>query len=170
MQRKTIQKITLAMSLATLLTASNNCLSQTFRVNHGGKTGHAFTTHEGTISALHVGGLNFNYYYPALDIMIDTRSKSANGFKTSDKPASYFIDRRGIRHNLNAIGNHHGQTITSLRFFPGESGMPIFANDGSVCGVVLGNVLQHGRWSGRMSRITPLLASIKTDGTRDEEQ
>ena len=131
-----------------------------------GKSGHAFTTTVGTISALHVGGLQYDFYYPALDLMIDTRSKSDKGFVVSDSPPAYFIDRRGTRHSLDAIGEHHGQTIVSMRFFPGESGMPIFSNDGTVCCVVLGNAFTNGRWRGRVARIHPLTSSIDAKRAR----
>ena len=156
--------IKFATSLAILALSTftpTKSFGQTFRVTHQGKTGHAFTTDEGTISALHVGGINFDYYHPALDLMIDTRSKSEKGFKTSDLPPAYFIDRRGTRHTLLATGTNQLQTVVSMRFFPGESGMPIFASDSSVCCVVLGNAFIDGRWRGRVARIQPLLEGIQ---------
>lgn len=163
MKRKSTEIVlaTVIMSIAIVATAYTESFGQTFRIEHQGKTGHAFTTNEGTISALHVGGVNFDYYYPALDLMIDTRTKSDQGFKTSDLPPSYFIDRRGTRHSLAKTGSHHSQTVVSMRFFPGESGMPIFAADGSVCCVVLGNAFINARWRGRVARIHPLLEGIQ---------
>ena len=142
-----------------IITASAQ--SQTFQINHHGKTGHAFTTKAGTISALHVGGLSHDYYCSELDIAINTKNRSEGGFTTSDLPPAYFIDRRGTRHSLEATGETNHQTIVSLRFFFGESGMPIFAEDGTVCCVVLGNAFIRGRWRGRVARITPLTSFIK---------
>ena len=139
---------------------------QTFRINHNGKTGHAFTTEVGTITALHVGGIAFDHYYPALDIAIDTRSKSLGGYKISNSPPAYFIDRRGTRHTLKPTGNYHLQTMVSLRFFPGESGMPVFASDGTVCCVVLGNAFTNGRWRGRVAPIAPLTSRINMTPTQ----
>ena len=162
-------QITLAITTAIMIVASmttQTALSQTFRINHQGKTGHAFTTKLGTISALHVGGLKYDYYCSELDIAIETNSKSENGFTISDLPPAYFIDRRGTRHTLNAIDMTNNQTIVSLRFFFGESGMPIFAADGTVCCVVLGNAFIRGRWRGRVARITPLTSFIKKANSR----
>ena len=148
--------ITIAASLI-----SQSVSGQTFRINHQGKTGHGFTTNKGTVSAMHVGGLNYDYYCSELDIAINTRNKSDQGFTTSDLPPTYFVDRRGNRHKLSATGTTNHQTIVSMRFFFGESGMPIFAEDGSVCCVVLGNAFIRGRWRGRVARITPLTSFIK---------
>lgn len=152
-----------AIVLLSVIIIQARCNGQTFELQNGTKTGHAFTTKSGTISALHVGGLAFDYYYPGMDLMIDTRSKSDQGYSTSDRPPAYFIDRRGKRHKIEAIGKHHLHTVTSMRFFPGESGMPIFASDGSVCCVVLGNAFLNGRWKGRAARIEPLLESIRSN-------
>ena len=145
--------------LATIITG--RAQSQTFQINHLGKTGHAFTTNVGTFSALHVGGLSYDYYCSELDIAVDTKNISENGYTTSDLPPAYFIDRRGTRHILKATATTNHQTIVSMRFFFGESGMPIFAADGSVCCVVLGNAFIRGRWRGRVARITPLTSFIK---------
>ena len=131
--------------------------AQTFEINNHGKTGHGFTTTEGAITVLHVGGLQFDYTFPQMDIGISTAGKRDDGFKTSDLTPAYFIDRRGIRHTVVATGKKELQTIVSIRFFHGESGMPIFAKDGTVCGVVLGNVLIDRRWQGRISRVTPII-------------
>ena len=134
--------------------------SQTFEIAHKGKTGHAFKTHEGTVTALHVGGLAFDYIFPAMDIGIETKSRTDKGFRLSDKPPAYFIDRRGTRYSLNATGTYGLQTVVDMRFYPGESGMPVFAGDGSVCCIVLGNAFTGGRWRGRVARVTPLVDSI----------
>ena len=114
-------------------------------------------TESGTITAKHVGGIEFDYVSDDMDIVIDTSVKSETGFKTSDLPPDYFIDRRGRRHTLFLTGNLNNQTIVSMRFFAGESGMPVFAKDGSVCCIILGNVFIKGRWYGRVSRVTPII-------------
>lgn len=160
---------TLVMIATTMLASGTIQLqsanSQTFRINNHGKTGHGFTTDEGSITALHVGGLQFDYIFPQMDIGINTASKSDEGFKTSDLPPAYFIDRRGTRHSVNRIGETGLQTTLNIRFFPGESGMPVFARDGTVCGVVLGNVFIAKTWLGRMSRVKPIVeaANPKND-------
>ena len=156
--------IALAMEIVFLTyaaTVANNCKAQTFQIFHKGKTGHGFMTDEGTMTALHVGGLAFDYTYPAMDIGIETKSKTAKGFRLSDKPPAYFIDRRGTRHSLSMTGDHGLQTVVSMRFYPGESGMPVFSSDGSVCSVVLGNAFINRRWQGRVARVMPLVDSIK---------
>ena len=134
--------------------------AQTIRIETRRKTGHAFITTKGTFSAMHVGGMKYDYVYPAMDVALQTSSKSDKGFKTSDLAPAYFVDRRGVRHRLVAIGTFGLETVVSLRFFPGESGMPIFANDGTACCVVLGNAFTNGSWRGRVSRITPILDAI----------
>ena len=164
----TKKKFVASMILSTAsIFAMQSASGQTFRLNHQGKTGHAFTTNEGTISAMHVGGLDFDYYCSELDIAIDTKAKSKDGFTVSDSPPSYFIDRRGTRHMLSATGTSNHQTIVSLRFFFGESGMPVFAADGSVCCVVLGNAFIRGRWRGRVAPITPLTSFIEKATAKD---
>lgn len=152
----------LIAALASFSTITS-CQSQTFTINNQGTTGHGFKTTKGTITAMHVGGIPFNYTFPQMDIGIDTTSKNQSGFVVSDSPPCYFIDRRGTRHALAKVGNYGLQTTLSIRFFPGESGMPIFARDGSVCGVVLGNVFHERQWIGRMSRITPVIESSMKD-------
>lgn len=153
-----------ALLIACVLTICPFCLAnfsaastQTIAIETDQHSGHAVVTDSGTITAMHVGGIDHNYVAEAMDIVIDTRSKSESGFKTSDLPPNYFIDRRGKRHTLSVIGNLDSQTIVSMRFFPGESGMPIFASDGSVTCIVLGNVFIRGRWYGRVSRVTPIV-------------
>ena len=153
---RTLTTIAIAM-IAFVTTQLQSTKAQTFQINNHGKTGHGFTTTEGSITALHVGGLQFDHTFPQMDIGISTAGKRDDGFKTSDFPPAYFIDRRGIRHTLVPTGKKELQTIVSIRFFPGESGMPIFAKDGTVCGVVLGNVLIDRRWQGRISRVTPII-------------
>ena len=157
--------LTIATTLIAIATTNpEHAKSQTFRINHNGKTGHGFKTTVGTITALHVGGLQFDHTFPQMDIGISTAEKHDDGFKTSDLPPAYFIDRRGTRHTLVSTGKKELQTIVSIRFFHGESGMPIFAKDGTVCGVVLGNVLIGRRWQGRMSRVTPIIeAALDTN-------
>ena len=157
---KASTKTALVISLLTMI-ITEPAQSQTFRIEHNGKIGHAFKTNVGTISALHVGGLSHDYYCTELDIAINTKNRSEEGYTTSDLPPAYFIDRRGIRHSLKATSKTNHHTIVSMRFFFGESGMPIFAEDGSVCCVVLGNAFIRGRWRGRVARITPLTSYIK---------
>ena len=153
-----------ALLIACIVTVSTSCLanhsvasSQTMAIETDQHSGHAVVTESGTITAMHVGGIDHDYVAEDMDIVIDTRSKSGTGFKTSDLPPDYFIDRRGRRHTLSVIGNLDSQTIVSMMFFPGESGMPIFASDGSVTCIVLGNVFIRGRWYGRVARVTPIV-------------
>lgn len=157
---KTKLSTAVVMSLVTFI-MNAPAQSQTFRINNQGRIGYGFTTNVGTISALHVGGLGHDYYCSELDIAINTRNRSEGGYTTSDLPPSYFIDRRGTKHLLEATSESNHQTIVSMRFFFGESGMPIFAEDGSVCCVVLGNAFIRGRWRGRVARITPLTSFVK---------
>ena len=149
-------KSIMAVSIASVLLLAD-CDAQTFEINNNRTSGHGFRTTEGTITALHVGGIKFNRIFQQIDIGIDTGSKHASGFKTSDLPPSYFIDRRGRRHDLSKVGKFGLQTTVSLRFYPGESGMPVFAKDGTVCGVVLGNAFRDRKWLGRIARISLLL-------------
>lgn len=150
----------ISVAIAIVVFSGTPTVGQTFRIQNQGKTGHGFTTTEGNLTALHVGGLPFDYLYPAMDIGINTRNKSAKGFQVSELPPAYFIDRRGTRHRVVELGPTGLQTSVSLRFYPGESGMPVFAEDGTVCCVVLGNHFDAGRWHGRVSKIQPLLDAI----------
>ena len=152
---KSISAILLA-TMSTILAIQNSCNAQSFRINNNGKTGYGFKTTAGTFTAMHVGGINADLSIPEMDIEMNSSMKTPHGFKTSDLPPAFFIDRRGTRHTLNAIGSSGHQTIVSIRFFPGESGLPIFAKDGTACGVVLGNIFKDRKWSGRISRIHPL--------------
>lgn len=160
-----ISQVAIASILSAFMSiASAKTIGQTIEIDVDGKAGHAVVTDDGTITAMHVGGIDYDYSSQELDIAIDTKSTSRSGFKTSDFAPDHFIDRRGRKHRLHVIGNFDHQTLVSLRFFPGESGMPIFANDGSVTCIVLGNVLIRGRWYGRVARVSPIVEFSKRQG------
>lgn len=153
--------IVLVNTIATLLSGSMAVAAftpiQTEQVACEGHEGHAAKTKSGTITALHVGCIDYDFLSHQMDLALDTSDRSESGFSTSDLPPSYFVDRRGVRHDLKATHKLDSQTVVSIRFFPGESGMPVFADDGSVTCIVLGNVDIGGRWFGRISRVTPIL-------------
>lgn len=158
MSNMTMNNLSFAsIALALILSTTNQSFSQTIEITTEGHSGHAVVTENGTITAKHVGGIDFDYSCEEMDIVIDTKSTSDTGIKTSDLPPDHFIDRRGRKHSLYSIGNLDYQTVVSMRFFVGESGMPIFAADGSVTCIVLGNVFIKGRWYGRIARVTPIV-------------
>ena len=167
----TLQKLKSATAIAMYciaFTVPTFSYAQTIVIEHDGNSAHGVVTDAGTITAKHVGGLEHDFYSEAMDIIIDTDSKSESGFTTSDKAPKYFIDRRGTRHQLNVIGNLDFQTLVSIRFYFGESGMPVFGDDGSVVGIVLGNAFIRGRWRGRISRVTPIVDFSRTHLKRCE--
>ena len=107
---------------------------------------------------MHVGIIEFDYIDKPSDVAINTKRSSTEGFTVSDQPPSYFIDRRGNKHEVEAIGKLNAHTTLSIEFYAGESGMPIFAKDGTVCCVVVGNAKIKNKWRGIVSRIFPLLS------------
>ena len=153
----TIQSAFALTALAITLSLTTQSYCQTIEIETEGYSGHAVVTEDGTITAKHVGGIDIDYSCDEMDIVIDTKSTSDSGVRTSDLPPNYFIDRRGKKHTLSRIATLEYQTIVSMRFFAGESGMPIFAADGSVTAIVLGNIFIDGRWYGRISRVTPII-------------
>jgi len=150
-----------AVIFASYLISTGSATGQTIEIETDGHSGHGVLTSAGTITAKHVGGINFNFFSDEMDIVIDTNSASPTALATSDQPPAYFLDRRGKRHEVKATGKLNFQTIVSMRFFAGESGMPVFASDGSVTCVVIGNVFIDGRWLGRVSRVTPIINFAK---------
>ena len=152
-------KLAIHQLIATLTLASIGAYSnaQTIKLESDTKTGHGFITNEGTITALHVGIIEFDYIDKPSDVAINTKRSSPDGYMISDQPPSYFIDRRGKKHEVEAIGKLNAHTTLSIEFYAGESGMPIFAKDGTVCCVVVGNAKIKNRWRGIVSRIFPLL-------------
>ena len=158
MTRKNIHALILMLLLPLHLSLfSNRCQCQTIKIKTDEHVGHGFKTTEGTITAMHVGGISYDYSLKDMDIVIDSRSRSPSAYKVSDNPPAYFIDRRGIRHRLRKTGSMGSKTTVSIEFYPGESGMPVFSADGSVACVVIGNVHIGGRWFGLISRVTPIV-------------
>lgn len=73
---------------------------------------------------------------------------------------TYFIDRRGSRHEIVVQGTWELYWRTDVCFFSGESGSACYDDDGNVSGVVLGNVLIDGVWFGRVAKLEKAIEAI----------
>lgn len=112
----------------------------------------------GTFTANHVGK---EFGPDVVDKNADIQFKFTDNsdrsyFDLGNQLPDHFIDRRGNWHQIKSSDlNAHEWSIDGFRFFPGESGSPIFGKDGKVCGVVLGNYLNQKskRWFGRVGKI-----------------
>jgi len=80
--------------------------------------------------------------------------------KVSGNKPSYFVDRRGSRHEIDVKGTVGLYWKTDVCFFSGESGSACFDDNGDVCGVVLGNVFLKGVWFGRVAKLRKAIDAI----------
>ena len=127
---------------------SGHC--QTVQIETPSSSASGFVCEYGLVTAFHVTGFRYDYGFPDLDAAIDSTYASDSSYETGSGSPSYLLDRRGHKVDTSVLDTDGSQWIVSTRFYSGESGLPVFSDDGKVCGVVLGNRRVGGRWRGRV--------------------
>ena len=108
-------------------------------------------TTAGRLTAAHCnldGATNID---PTLDFAFDSRITGST--KTSAEQPRFFVDRRGVEHEVNVVRTDDRHWYCDITFFPGESGSPLFDGNKRCCGIVLGNT-RFRRWRGRVLRLS----------------
>jgi len=142
---KTALAILLAFS--TLQVAS----AQTF-LTHDEMT-YSFQTNVGVITVDHQPVFDDSTRFVDLDIRIRRAVVTSKAYELGSGEPSFFIDRRGHRVNIEVSSETQNSWITEQKFFPGESGLPVFDKSGKCVAVVLGNRRERIKWRGRVCKI-----------------
>lgn len=123
---------------------------QTVQIETPSSSASGFVCELGLVTAYHVTGFRYDYGFPDIDAAIDSTYSSDVSYQTGDGQPAYFVDRRGHKVEVNSLEAVRSQWTVSSRFYSGESGLPVFSDDGKVCGVILGNRRVGGVWRGRV--------------------
>lgn len=153
--------ITLSLSLMPCL----DCNGQSQYKRFGEGEAVSFKTKMGEWTAFHVG-MSFNPSHISKQLDIQFRyspSDDPSRLSIGDGPPNYFIDRRGTWHQIKLDKDEpHRWIASNIRFYPGESGSPVFSRSGRVVGIVLGNLLDAhtNKWKGRISKISEFVRQV----------
>ena len=152
------QKLIIASSISIIHILAIQSLAQKRYVTIGDSEAVVFRTSYGMWTANHVGtGFQPSHFSKTQDIQFrleDNRGRLH--YTIGNGHPDHFICRRGRTHLLTYGNlNRHVWSTPGFRFFPGESGSPIFSRDGTVCGIVLGNYFDNktSSWVGRVAKI-----------------
>lgn len=125
-----------------------------------------FCTRQFCITADHCGNSTAILRIVSYDVAILPPNALANHHAISDQDPAYFVTRRGFRVRLKPLRREARQWIVSEEFYPGESGSPVFDSNHNVCGVVLGNLIEHPKSFGRVAILASALSTSGVTRTR----
>lgn len=142
---------------ALTLTLSIACVShcQTVEIETGGQEATGFITTHGLFTSDHVTGQHATFRFKKRDVRVDQTQSSKYGFTFGSGSPSFFYDRRNHKIRLRVVDTGEHFYTVDVRFYPGESGTPVFDRLRKVVGIVSGNDRNTDypyQWLGRVSR------------------
>ena len=127
---------------------------QSIEIENDGQEATGFLTVHGLFTSDHVDRQQATVRFQKRDVRVDERQKSKHGFKFGSGRPSFFYDRRNHKVPVIVIETGKHFYTVDVRFYPGESGTPVFDRFRRVVGVVSGNRRNTDapyQWMGRVS-------------------
>lgn len=143
------------LTIIMLLSFASVSRCQTVEIENDGQEAIGFITEHGLFTSDHVSKQHATFRITDRDIRVDQTQSSKHGFKFGSGRPSFFYDRRNHKVDVSVVAVRDHFYIVDVRFYPGESGTPVFDRLRRVVGVVSGNDRSTDpthRWLGRVSK------------------